>query len=672
MDFLKVTFLLLLFSGVVFADIDVNIFSPGRLSKAHKDLEGSKNCIQCHAKKGESLIQKDSCYKCHKAIKKRVNAHKGYHNQAINIEKKNCEDCHKEHFADRYDLITWPNKGGYKKFNHDLTGFKLNGAHKKIDCEKCHKKENIKDKSLFKDENVNIKTTYLGLDTNCVSCHLNDVHQEQIDNKNCANCHDETDFKNARISFNHNLTNFPLKGQHKTVNCEACHKPLKQIFYEDKWRYKLKHKGIKYKRCVDCHKNDDIHENVFGDNCERCHTESSFNDIIFDKKEHAVDKFPLTGKHLKEDCRSCHTDKLNIVPNESTCVSCHKKDDPHRRKFGETCEDCHNTTDFKDIDEKSFNHNLTGFKIEGYHKKLNCIECHSLKGDYKKKYLTYNKDNSCIKCHTSDNPHKDEFKDDDCSKCHNQDRFIPSEYSVEEHNKTDFKLDGSHEVVSCNQCHKPYHTDKSNGANKDGIVLTFHTEEKDCVDCHKNPHIKQFENYVIEGNKPTPQSLSISTSYPSQEGNNKVNCEKCHTTESFHKTIFDHNKDTDFKLINSHKDVTCERCHEYKKDKNHEFGGYFLYTQNKNKDCSYCHTDIHYGQFNDKKCSDCHTDVKWEDLSLFEHNRDTKFKIDGAHEKLECEDCHKTIKIKEKDVINYKIKKYSCIDCHDTYHKDGN
>lgn len=666
MDFLKLKILFLFIFLLVSLQFplfgDVNIFSPGKLSKAHKNLEGSQNCIKCHTKRGESLIQKESCYKCHTAIKKRVDNKTGYHNQAINKEKKSCEKCHKEHFADRYDLITWPNKGGYKKFDHNLTGFKLNGTHKKTDCEKCHKKANIKDKTLFKDENVNIKTTYLGLDRNCVSCHPNDLHQEQIDNKNCATCHDETDFKDAKTDFNHNLTTFPLKGQHKTINCEACHKPMKQVFYEGKWRFKLQHKDIKHDRCVDCHKNDDHHNGVFGDNCERCHTESSFNDIIFDKKDHAVDVFPLTGKHLEEDCKSCHTDNLNEIPKEATCISCHKKDEVHRMKFGSKCEDCHNTDSFKKIDENTFNHDLTGFKIEGSHKKLDCVECHALKGSYQEKYLTYTKDSSCIKCHSKDNPHKDEFKNENCSKCHNQYRFTPSEFTVNEHKKTDFPLDGSHQVVSCNQCHKVYDENGKINKNtwkpvkkgkKSKITLTFKMKDKNCADCHDNPHIGQFEEYNIEGT-------------------NQVNCEKCHTTESFHKTNFDHNRDTNFKLINSHEDVSCERCHEYKKDKNHEFGGYFLYTQNKNKDCSYCHTDIHYGQFENKKCSDCHNDVDWENLSLFEHNRDTKFKIDGAHKKLDCEDCHKSIKIKGKDVINYKIKKYSCIDCHDSYHKDGN
>ncbi len=667
----KIILLTLIVISVTNSLFAINLFSPGKLSTYHKDLEGTTNCVKCHSKRGDSRIDDSSCLSCHTEIDKRIKNKEGYHYYAVTIEKNSCASCHREHFGDRYKLVTWPDVKGKKvdcskdkkrkkecSFDHDLTGYRLEGAHKDIeDCASCHTPINIKDKNLFGDENVNIDRTFLGLDDSCVSCHPNDFHREQITEEDCSKCHNQTDFKDVMEEYDHD-NKFKLKGAHKDTSCESCHKPLAREIYQGKWRDRLQHKDLKFENCIDCHKDDDIHKEKFGNNCERCHTEVSFSPKledtdklewdrdawVFDINTHAKDDFPLKGKHRDLDCRSCHGNKVDELPESTTCVSCHKKDDPHRNKFGEGCESCHNENSFNDVKDSDVNHDLTGYILKGAHKKESCVSCHKARGTYKERFLDYNEDRGCRSCHTKDNVHKDEFDDRDCSKCHNEDRFTPSEFTIEDHNKLDFKLDGSHNNVSCNQCHKPYKENKKD-------VLTFNTDEehnnmkdKSCKDCHENPHIGQFEDIIA-----------------------KDGCEKCHTTKDFHDELFDHDKDTNFKLVNSHKDVTCERCHKRVVDNTHQYGGYYEYSTNVDKDCSYCHTDIHLGQFKDKKCSSCHVDTKWEDLKNFDH--DKKYVLDGKHKELDCESCHKTIVIDKKSVVNYKIKKKSCIDCHDEYHR---
>ena len=73
----------------------------------------------------------------------------------------------------------------------------------------------------------------------------------------------------------------------------------------------------------------------------------SLAERIADLKEqnfnHATTRFPLTGKHAKADCESCHVKTLENNPRE--CVACHKKDDVHRGRRTE-CGQCHTTVSF--------------------------------------------------------------------------------------------------------------------------------------------------------------------------------------------------------------------------------------------------------------------------------------------------------------------------------------
>jgi hypothetical protein len=81
----------------------------------------------------------------------------------------------------------------------------------------------------------------------CDQCHK-DVHGEQFAvNKitDCDRCHDATDW--VPRNFNHNYTNYPLKGKHVEVECGGCHKPVEKngnIIIEYK---------ITKRECIDCH-----------------------------------------------------------------------------------------------------------------------------------------------------------------------------------------------------------------------------------------------------------------------------------------------------------------------------------------------------------------------------------------------------------------------------------
>ncbi len=133
---------LLLFSSSILAQ-----FSPGKLSNAHKDLEGLNNCTKCH-EVGAS-ISEARCLDCHKALNKRIKANKGFH-VSKKVKGKSCISCHSEHHGRKFDALHFDEDN----FEHELTGYKLEGAHAKVDCQDCHKPDFISDKKLKKNKSV--------------------------------------------------------------------------------------------------------------------------------------------------------------------------------------------------------------------------------------------------------------------------------------------------------------------------------------------------------------------------------------------------------------------------------------------------------------------------------------------------------------------------------------
>ena len=105
--------------------------------------------------------------------------------------------------------------------------------------------------------------------------------------------------------------------------------------------------------------------------------------FFFQCLNHQKSNFALNGAHKNLDCKSCHPtemrggkefQKFSGIAFQS-CASCHK--DAHAGKFGSNCKACHSEESFQKISGNSgFNHNLTGYKLEGKHKHLDCRSCH--------------------------------------------------------------------------------------------------------------------------------------------------------------------------------------------------------------------------------------------------------------------------------------------------------
>jgi len=482
--------------------------SPGELSKAHAHLEGLTNCTKCHVLGEKETTSK--CIECHREIKNLISQKKGYH-ASSEVNGKKCAECHAEHFGRDFKMVRFDDK----KFDHNLAGYKLEGKHAEVKCTDCHKTEFIKNKTSQKKGD-----SYLGLGTECISCHQ-DFHQNTL-SKNCTSCHDLNAFRPAPL-FNHTKTKFALAGKHQTVSCEKCHK-IEQQNGQKFQRFT----GVAFAACTDCH--EDIHKNKFGNDCLKCHTVFSFREVkSLGNFNHEKTNFPLRGKHVPVDCKKCHKTSVTQPVKHSKCVNCHK--DYHEKQFQKNgnspdCAECHSVNGFTPSSFGFEKHNLTQFKLEGAHMATPCLTCHK-KDD---KWNFANMGNRCIDCH--ENIHKDFINEKytpegDCKKCHS----IASWNEVSfDHKTTEFALLGKHENVSCRKCHF-----KPDAENK--LQQQFKWENQFCTNCHIDTHFEQFKQ------------------------NGKNDCQRCHTNNSWKPEKFDHNT-ARFKLDGKHEGLACVKCHK--------------------------------------------------------------------------------------------------------------
>lgn len=505
--------------------------SPGDLAQAHAHLEGMANCTQCHTL-GEK-VSNEKCLDCHKLLAQNISNNRGYHS-SDDIAGKDCIKCHSDHHGRGFDLIRFDTLS----FDHSLTGYTLEGAHQIRDCSKCHNSNNIVDEQVKNKKNTylglnskcmschpdehqstlgnncfechdfkafkpaakfdhnnadfklegshtkvacekcHIKTEYNGttitnyasvVHDNCTNCH-DDVHNNKF-GQDCSRCHNQNSFLQIAsvTTFNHSLTGYELTGKHENVACEKCHKT--------KLTDKLEHDN-----CTDCH--SDFHEGQFTKNGKRtdciiCHNTQGFSGSLFTIEMHNETKFQLTGSHLATPCYLCHKkpDRLQFTGLGTECNDCH--DNIHKDIISEkyypeeSCTQCHNNIRWTNI---KFDHELTGYKLEGAHEKVQCKDCHFSKtGDIQTQHFKTLTGN-CTECHKD--IHSGQFNSENnetvCSNCHQFNNWKPTKF---DHNNTLFPLDGKHQNVDCKECHK----EKILGSEK---YIVYKINDFKCEDCH--------------------------------------------------------------------------------------------------------------------------------------------------------------------------------------------
>jgi len=205
----------------------------------------------------------------------------------------------------------------------------------------------------------------------------------------------------------------------------------------------------------------------------------------------------------------------------------------------------------------------------------------------------------------------------DCEACHSVDRFMPPRYTVEQHAKTDYPLEGAHQVVPCNACHlksatlidkvpKPVRADLKRKKRPEMFSLaTFEITKplEKCDSCHADVHKGQLAAHA---------------------------CESCHQVASFTKVKLNHDKDTRYPLTGKHASVACVKCHGAPSPDKPVLYRPLPMT------CPACHEDVHAGQFAANvsapaECEKGHTTKDFKETKFLHQPPFTAYLLEGKH-----------------------------------------
>jgi len=331
-------------------------------SKWGFELDGAHataSCRACHASL-DFAGAKSECASCHADV----------HRSELGSD---CGRCHNTRsFLDRAQMAR----------GHQQTRFPLAGTHRTADCEACH----------LPAAQGNMQ--YVGLSTDCVSCHQPDYAAARNPDhvagglpQNCEQCHSTSLWNRG---FNHDGTAFPLTGAHRATPCTQCH-------------LNAQYTGTPT-LCVGCHQDvydastTPPHSQVgFNTDCASCHRTTAW-DTGFD---HNLTAFPLTGMHKTTACAQCHVSNVfRGLPH--LCVDCHQTDFDNTTNpghaaasFPTTCEGCHTTSAWQPA---TFDHDSRWFPVySGRHRGQwsSCADCHLSPSDFTQF--------TCLSCHPHDN-----------------------------------------------------------------------------------------------------------------------------------------------------------------------------------------------------------------------------------------------------------------------------
>lgn len=477
----------------------------------------------------------------------------------------------------------------------------LTSAHSKYekDCTQCHDRSNRSRQPQL-----------------CLACHkavAADVSSKRgfhgrltnTGTLQCRACHSEHRGREAdvvklsREQFDHDNTDFPLRGAHTPLPCDSCHARGKRYsepadchscharqephdgrlgrmcancheptawmhvrFDHGRTSFPLRgkhaevacfscHFGNRYKdtpgQCVSCHAPDDAHGGGRGEKCGDCHTTAGWTTATFD---HAKETgFALQGAHARVDCAGCHRSGRFNDPLPRDCGGCHRGQDTHAGRFGAQCGSCHGTQEWRPT---QFDHTRnTQWPLLGWHDRVGCHACHTAS------VATQSFDTACISCHRGSDVHTGKLGSD-CAQCHTPEGWRSTAF---DHDLSDFPLVGLHVVVPCEQCH---------------VTRAYKDAGSDCHSCHRPDDV--------------------------HKGSMGDDCARCHTPNGWRIWEFDHGQETGFALTGAHTKQPCAACHKRPAQE-----------VQVNSSCAYCHShdDVHLGQYG-TQCQRCHATITFK------------------------------------------------------------
>ncbi|MCX6149433.1 MAG: cytochrome C [Ignavibacteriales bacterium] len=180
-----------------------------------------------------------------------------------------------------------------------------------------------------------------------------------------------------------------------------------------------------------------------------------------------------------------------------------------------------------------------------------------------------------------------------------------------------------------------------------------------CIGCHKEINF-QVQNKL---------------GFHSSKYVNGKNCWQCHGEHfgrnfqliRFDEKKFDHSV-TGFELTGKHSPLACKQCHQQKNISSSEIKNRKNTFLGLDQNCNSCHQDFHQNTLGNK-CEFCHNTSTFKPAISFNHDR-AKFKLLGAHAKVDCIKCHLKEKRNGKDYQKFTGLNFSnCSPCHQDAHK---
>ena len=643
--------------------------SPGPLARAHQALEGTTQCTQCHGPSRDAMPR--LCLACHREVASLMAQNRGYHARDAKTSGKSCAACHPDHAGRGFDLIAWP-AGGRERFDHRTAGWPLQGKHAPLACDRCHRAEfrNGPTAALSPRKGT---PGWLGLETNCASCHQReDPHGNSL-GPNCEKCHDAAAWAPAP-RFDHGTSRYPLTGKHADVACAKCHlAPGLGIAPGADGRRSPRFRPLPFAECSSCHV--DPHQGRLSAKCSECHVTRGFD--VRERRDfnHALTRYPLLGKHRNVSCDACHgRDMARPRPPSGTCATCHN--DSHAGEATLTgkavdCAACHRVEGFAPSTYTPLQHRSARFSLAGKHLTVACSACHTstrnATGGARTVHLRV-AFASCSTCHAD--PHGDQLGGRACDQCHSDGAWGDIRYDRADHARTRLPLEGQHAGLTCAACHGPKRTGlpalpATATLGRAGVM--FHLAESRCATCHADPHA-------------APGAVRRDTT---------SDCAVCHTAAAFRPAtvgVEAHARFV-FPLNGAHRAVPCRECHTGLAPTRTPTGrGATLVgglqppvrialESVRGSTCASCHQSPHGAQFaarpDSGRCESCHGTDSFVGTPRFNHNRDATFSLKGAHEAVPCAKCHRTELVAGIARVTYRPVAHRCEDCHTTKRGGG-
>ena len=240
----------------------------------------------------------------------------------------------------------------------------------------------------------------------------------------------------------------------------------------------------------------------------------------------------------------------------------------------------------------------------------------------------------------------------DCGDCHSVSGFSPARFELEQHAKTPFPLTGAHRATACRNCHlvdaqlakrvdPAVRAKLARQRRPERVALVVMRPKRapgDCSDCHRDPHQGQFAAQTMAAD----------------------DCAACHTTESFAKVRFDHNRDSRFPLTRraqqgalrglpqagDHPPPAARRRSATSRSRRPVRAATSMNTGDSSRRARTDEANRREARADGKDCSFCHATDSFKKTSFTHQDRRfTTFALAGKHSSLPCGSCHRPVQI---------------------------